>query len=134
MLCIYFLCWKGYPYFSKKKNKFESNYPTLLYFTTWTFVSFAQQTSQLHGTYVSERKYNDVWTLKLNSDSSYSFQSQQGESLFPGKWKAEEKVILLSGESSGKVFAITLKITKRQDQVILISRRKDFIKLTLSKR
>lgn len=97
-------------------------------------VLYAQAPLNFEGTYVSNKKFNDTWTLTLNSDSTYTFQSQQGESLFPGKWKAEKKVIILSGESSGKAFVITLKITKRQDQVILISRRKDFIKLKLSKR
>lgn len=61
------------------------------------------------GIYKSKKKFNDVWTLQLEVDSSYTFISQQGESIFPGKWIQENTSIILQYVYEGKTESVIFR-------------------------
>ena len=57
---------------------------------------FSQSTVKLEGKYISKKRYSDIWTLVLNSDSTYIFDSKVGESILPGKWTIKDKKLVLT--------------------------------------
>lgn len=75
---------------------------------------FSQSTLKLEGKYISKKRFSDIWTLVLNSDSTYIFDSKVGESIFPGKWAIEDEKLVLTYVYKDKEYNyfFTLKIKK----------------------
>ena len=93
---------------SMKVNKY-------LIFSAFIWLSqsvIGQSVTGLEGSYVSKKRFSDVWTLTLNSDSTYTFEGLSGEKIEPGQWSVDEGKLVLYSEYLGQSYETVFKIKK----------------------
>jgi hypothetical protein len=95
--------------------------------------SYSQTTNELFGKYISKKRYSDVWTLILNSDSTYKFDSYVGESIFPGKWSINNKSLILSYIYKGETYNYKFAIIRKNNSIRLLGKTSPFNGMKLKK-
>lgn len=94
--------------------------------------TFSQGSTQIEGVYTSKKKYGDIWTLTLNSDSSFTFKSKMGESIVPGKWSVRNNSMILSNDYMGENYEYVFVIRLKESKLSLKGRTKPFKRMRLT--
>ena len=105
----------------------------LLLFIIFSINVSCQSNIKLDGKYISNKRYSDIWTLTLYSDSTYIFDSKMGESIFPGSWSDNGNGLVLSYDYEDKTYKYFFNLIYQSSEVRLIGKTKPFKRMKLKK-